>query len=521
MLITLRMNRYLVALCVAVLLGCEPVSPLIATSSPQADQQNPPVSSLRDFSTVPPAPTSQFTSQPGCQSLVEGAIATQHTVVADVHFARHQIEVRQMIRYTNLTGETLQDIVLNVEPNRTAGAFALESLMLAGVDAAYILDGRRLRVDLPEGLAPDCDLRLTLTFTIDVPLIGEGVTARRGYFGRTPRQMNLGHWLPVVAVRQGGAWITRDPYLIGEQEVLDLADWDVTISLVDAPADLVIAAPGSVTALNGALWRFQLLHARDFSFSLGLGYNVITTTTVGGITVELYTFDDAVITTAAGVQVDSAAHALDVAARSVEMYASLFGPYPYERLLVIQGDFPDGMEFTGLVFVGGGWFVNYPGRPASYLTLITVHEVSHQWWYARVGSDPALTPWLDEALATYSEYIFIEEYYPDLRDWWWQFRVENFSPTGYVDSSVYEFSTVRDYINAVYLRGVLMLHQLRTDLGTEVFFDLLNSYAEAADGQIAAPDLFWSLLTPEQFFRTESTRRTFLRQPVSIPESDD
>jgi aminopeptidase N len=167
-----------------------------------------------------------------------------------------------------------------------------------------------------------------------------------------------------------------------------------------------------------------------------------------------------------------------------------------------------------LVFVSTNWFTSYTGDPASFLTLITIHEMAHQWWYARVGNDPATNPWLDEAMATYSEYIFFEQFYPSLKDWWWDFRVNSHSPTGYVDSTIYQFTTIREYINAVYLRGVRMLHAIRTDIGTEPFFELLRKYAEAGDGRIADPDLFWSMMTPEQLEATKNTRAAFLRQPI-------
>jgi aminopeptidase N len=182
-------------------------------------------------------------------------------------------------------------------------------------------------------------------------------------------------------------------------------------------------------------------------------------------------------------------------------------------MVVVQADFPDGMEFSGLVFVGGEYFRGFLGDPASYLTIITAHEVSHQWWYGKVGNDQALSPWLDEALATYSEYLFIEEYYPQLKEWWWWFRVDHLEPEGYVDSTVYEFPTIRAYINAVYLRGVRMLHALRSDLGTEAFFDWLHHYADSGAGQVVTPELLWSLLTPEQWQLTSATRQVYLRQP--------
>jgi len=243
--------------------------------------------------------------------------------------------------------------------------------------------------------------------------------------------------------------------------------------------------------------------SRDFSLSLSRDFKVDAQMT-GDKLVELYSFDN---------PPNASAHALDVATRSLELYQELFGPYPYERMVVVQGDFPDGMEFSGLVFVGDNWFTRYPDTPASYLTLITVHEVSHQWWYARVGNDAALHPWLDEALSTYSEYLFLEAHYPDLAVWWWGFRVNNFAPVGFVDSTVYQFSSARENINAVYLRGVRMLHAIREDIGDEAFFEMLRAYVAAGEGAVATPYTFWSALTPEQFTLTENTRREFLREP--------
>ena len=184
------------------------------------------------------------------------------------------------------------------------------------------------------------------------------------------------------------------------------------------------------------------------------------------------------------------------------IYSDLFGAYPYDRFVVIQGDFPDGMEFSDVVFVSDRWFEINTGTAESYLTFITVHETSHQWWYARVGNDQALVPWLDEALATYSELVYYEEFEPDLVDWWWNFRVNQYVGDRFsgnnVDATVYQFASIRDYINAVYLRGAIMLEDLRAVLGTEDFFDWLRRYAEAGSGRIVTPDDFWGLLTPEQ-----------------------
>jgi aminopeptidase N len=61
-----------------------------------------------------------------------------------------------------------------------------------------------------------------------------------------------------------------------------------------------------------------------------------------------------------------------------------------------------------------------------------------------------------------------------------------------------------------------MLHALRGELGTDVFFDWLHQYADSAAGQVATPDMFWSLLTPEQLQATLRTRQEYLRQPQIV-----
>ncbi|MEM6285419.1 MAG: M1 family aminopeptidase, partial [Chloroflexota bacterium] len=236
-------------------------------------------------------------------------------------------------------------------------------------------------------------------------------------------------------------------------------------------------------------------------------------TTESGIQVDVYSLPDARIWKADTEEwIDGGEYAAKITAESTDLYAEKFGPYLHNRIVIVQGDFPDGMEFSGFGFVSTDWFVSYEGSPQSYLMLITVHEVAHQWWYDLVGNDQAQSPWLDEALATYSEYIYIEAYYPEIADWWWFFRVNRLNPEGFVNSSVYEFTAIRPYINAVYLRGVMMLHDMRTTLGDDGFYLWLRDYADANAGNIATADSLWEQLTPEQFAATAVIRTAFLRQ---------
>jgi aminopeptidase N len=125
---------------------------------------------------------------------------------------------------------------------------------------------------------------------------------------------------------------------------------------------------------------------------------------------------------------------------------------------------------------------------------IGVHEIAHQWWFGLVGNDQALEPWLDEALALYSERIFYEFTRASSGlDWWWEFRVDFFKPGGYVDMTIYEGGTFRSYTNAVYLNGARFMEALRTRMGDEAFYRFLKEYAAEYSYQRATTADFFAL----------------------------
>lgn len=472
----------------------------------------------REFRTLPqssPEPTLETTV--ACED-GSALVRPQHHIVATIDYSDHVIQISQQISYVNNETDSLSNLMLVADANSWGPYFEIRAIEISGVTPAYTLERNRLLVQLEKNLEPDCLLQVNVTYLLTVPPIGGGLNGYKGYFGYSPRQLNLALWLLTVAPRTSQQWLVHEPALIGEQTVLETADWELSLYVENAPGGMVLAAPGQVEELDeDTHWLIQHDAARDLAISLSPSYRVLSETSRSGAVVEVYSFPDALISTDSGF-LDAAQHALRESVRSLDHYAGLFGDYPYERIVVIQGDFPDGMEFSGLVYVSSAWFYAFKGGVDNYLTLITVHEISHQWWYARVGNDAAYAPWLDEALSTYSEYIYFEEYYPELKNWWWSFRVGYHDPQGDVDSDVYVFSTPREYINAVYLRGVQMLHNLREDIGNDEFFQLLSDYVRAGDGTIATPELFWSLLTPEQFELTMTTRTEFLRQPIEMDE---
>ena len=158
----------------------------------------------------------------------------------------------------------------------------------------------------------------------------------------------------------------------------------------------------------------------------------------------------------------------------------------------------DGMEYDGMYFLSNGFYNLYTNTPGEYLIAIAAHETAHQWWYAMVGNDQALEPWLDEAFCTYSERLFYENKYPEALEWWWNYRIFYYQPQGWVDDSIYNPHGVakayRAYRDAVYLNGALFLEDLRLLIGDEAFFDFLRDYAQSFTHKIATTSDFFTLL---------------------------
>ena len=182
---------------------------------------------------------------------------------------------------------------------------------------------------------------------------------------------------------------------------------------------------------------------------------------------------------------------LNAAVRAVDLYSTQFGAYPYGSLNVVHADLNDGQEYDGLVFLATKFYNEYNGSARSNLVTIGVHEIAHQWWFGLVGTDQALEPWLDEALAVYSEETFYKFIYPNSLDWWWQFRVNYFGPAGYVDTTVYEPASFRAYVNAAYLNGANFLEALNYRMGDDAFYAFLRDYTSRyGRGHATAYDFF-------------------------------
>jgi len=261
----------------------------------------------------------------------------------------------------------------------------------------------------------------------------------------------------------------------------------VTVTFTDG-ANPKIAASGAEAESEteatpeGAVSRQFLLQAgRTFALSMSDHFKVATKV-VGDVTVYSYYF---------GLYDAPGEAMLQTTAEAMQVYSERFGPYRHKTLSAVQGDFNDGMEFSGLYFISRDYFNLYDNTPKNYLVTIAAHETAHQWWFDAVANDQALEPWLDEALSTYSERIYYESVYPDLVDWWWGYRYFEFRQAGAVDTQIYDGGGQRPYWDKVYLTGARFFEDLRERMGDELFFAFLKDYYTQSVGKrVTSADFF-------------------------------
>jgi len=480
------------AFCIFLLISCSSPAPTSApllpteTAVPPSTEIPPTEVSLSTETLTPfPTPTPDL-ERP------------QYVLDLQLNYSTKAALVNETITYPNPSGETLTSLVLAVEPYLWTGGFSLKSLAVDNqpiTDYTLVPMTQRLEFVLREPLPPDNTITITMSYGLILPQMqaySNPEEIRPQIYGYSERQANLVDWYPfVVPYVPGQGWVLHNPWYYGEHLIYDLADFDVTVTFTDGSEPKIAASGAEVepsatdTTPSGAVSRrFTLEAGRSFALSIS-DYFRVATQTVGDVTVYCYYF---------AFYNEAGEALLQTTVEAMQVYSERFGPYRHKTLTAVQGDFNDGMEFSGLYFISRDYFNLYKGTPENYLVTIGAHETAHQWWFDGVMNDQALEPWLDEALSTYSERLYYESVYPDLVDWWWGYRYFEFQNAGYVDTPIYDGGGQRPYWDKVYLTGARFLEELRERLGDEIFFEFLRDYYTQYLGKRATGTDFFRVL---------------------------
>ncbi len=165
------------------------------------------------------------------------------------------------------------------------------------------------------------------------------------------------------------------------------------------------------------------------------------------------------------------------ALRILEFYTSLVGPYPYEKLALVESSTRfGGMENSSNIFFDEN---SYDGT--GKLEGTVAHEIAHQWFGDSVTESDWHHVWLSEGFATYFGALFYER--TDGRDRFVRLMLENkeryMNDAGSVARPVYD-PQVKDLFKLLnrnnYQKGAWVLHMLRRVVGDEKFFAGVRDY---------------------------------------------
>jgi hypothetical protein len=340
---------------------------------------------------------------PERRALVDLTTAPRYTLNVNVNWPQATLTGSEDVVYTNNSGTDLGQLILRLYPNAPyyeEGALRVGNVSTGGRPARteLQLDDTVLAGDLPEPLAHAGRVSLSLSFTVTVP-------HRQDRFGVYQDVMAIGQWYPMLSVYDDEGWHT-DPYIaIGDPFYSETSFFTFTLAVPDG---MVIAASGVETGrkqLAGDRWAvtYHSPASREIAVVISPDLQRVQAM-VDGTTVSSYYLPG---------DEDAGQKALEVAARSVQVYNDDFGGYPYSDLDVVESYFliegsPGGMEYPGLVLVSSVLYGSGGMGQSATTETVWAHEVAHQWWYGVVGDDEVDDPWLDEALATYSSVLYFE-----------------------------------------------------------------------------------------------------------------
>ncbi len=380
------------------------------------------------------------------------------------------------------------------------------SLTLATVNGAgasfdYHAEDTAVRIVVPPGaIQPDQPVTIGLHWRLRPPVWED---ERYHLIGASGGVLALPAFYPMLAVRDPEAeegWRLDISMLQGDSAFSPAATYQVTATV---PAGYVVAATGSTLGVQdlpapaaegeeGAeqttwkAWRMVSGPAREFAMFISDRYGRAETYANDVRVNSWYRLGDETTGRAAA----------EYAAAALRVYDAVFGPYPYAELDVVAGPLEfRGMEYAGLFELGYQLYREH----ADELEFRIAHEVAHQWWYNLVGSDAVNAPWLDEGLAEFSTYFYLQKINGErlaqrLAQRRWQAAWELAQARGLdavVDQPVSEFAS--NYETIVYGKAALFHYELFQTLGEDAYLALLRAYIERFRFGEAQPQDFLKL----------------------------
>jgi len=409
--------------------------------------------------------------------------------------------------------------------------------------------GTTLRVNLREQVAPEDSAEVVIKFKGSVPEIDRDETSLTTHVVkqvsaalRSEREMRrardinfrcrgvmlLGSAYPVVAVHDGDEWRRKLEPSVGDFVFNEAADYEVTVA-TNQGVEVFTSGVETGPKNEKTGQTFAASSLRDFAILAGRGLKSEHTEVQGVNIRSIYQADHERV----------GKRALVVAANSLRVFTSLFGPLPFKEITIAEAPLVAGLgscEFSAFNIIASAFYVDFDSpavrnlpeiireqRPSveESLEWAVAHLVAHQWWGAAVGNDPAREPLLDEALSCWSALLYYKKTYGEER----ATAVLNDQVRGvyrlyrtFGGDDMDANRPSRDYRNTfqyaaiVSAKGALMFVDLEKTLGEENLFAALRNYYQANVYEIAQlEDLRIALVAEAPVEQRRTVGRTFTR----------
>lgn len=353
-----------------------------------------------------------------------------YKIKAELDPSSKSLEVFEELTWINKTGYPALEILLHLYPNafrnnRTqyfsgreaefsndyrSGIFLKSaSLNESPVELQYIhpesnnsFDSTVAKVTFSKAVNTGDSVKLKFTYRMPVPksLQRFGYAAGRNFY-------SISQWFIKAGVFTDGKWICSE-YHPFTNFFSDFGNYDVTVTV---PESYTVAACGEEAERKNApggkvTYSFRQSGIHDFAWMAS--DNILSKNS------EYVRGDKSRITIKTYVQPENEKYLeryIQAVKNSLAFFEQHIGTYPYKTISVV--DVPKtsrswGMEYPTLITVRSNLF-----SPVETLTpeYVTIHELTHQYFYGMAANNEVFEAWLDEGLASYLTNKIMDRYY--------------------------------------------------------------------------------------------------------------
>ena len=473
-----------------------------STPSPAITPPSTAIGDWRDLTPYRAAMRSEFAAD-----VDQFAQATQYKIDLTIAPNLAGYTATQQVHFVNRQTTPLDKIYFRLYPNAPTygGKLTISTLQVNGAQVQPMLEAGNtaLRIDLQPPLKPQAAVDFTMIYQAQVPT----TLNDSGYnlFVSYSHTLSLANFYPLIPAYDEQGWHIEPATKYGDATYSETALYQVDIV---APADQVVATSGVCQTTNDSTtktWHCVSGPMRDFMIAMSADYQV-ESSTIDGVKVNSYFWKNDKV----GAQL-----LWNTGITSLQSFEKRIGAYPFNEMDILETPTTaGGCEFPGLMVSAADAY--------SDETLFAAHEVAHQWWYSLVGDDQVNEPWLDEALATFTTYLWMQdedgpETFQQVIDAAWKrySQVKGKADDRRVDLPADSYASVGQYAMNVYRKGALFFNALYEEMGDEKFNRFLQAYFKANRYGIAhKADLLKALATQLD----QQTLDALLKQWVTTPE---